>query len=129
MVSLSLWLYSQKNSMLCTVLIRDYRGQHWKGTQNTIYEYKNVTACRKNVNNCWNTNMYSYFETSGGKFVIYILMLYIFSMPVLIRHLQQLKTVVFLHWCLMHTVLLVKVYLSSRGTSGENSCCTSSNKE
>ncbi len=27
-------------------------------------------------------------------------MLFIFSTPVLIRHLWQLKTVVFLHWCL-----------------------------
>ncbi len=28
-------------------------------------------------------------------------MLFIFSTPVLIRHLWQLKAVVFLHWCLM----------------------------
>jgi hypothetical protein len=33
-------------------------------------------------------------------------MLFIFSTPVLIRHLRQLKTAVFLHWCLIHTVLL-----------------------
>jgi hypothetical protein len=33
-------------------------------------------------------------------------MLFIFSTPVLIRHLWQLKTVVFLHWCLIRTVLL-----------------------
>jgi hypothetical protein len=25
------------------------------------------TACFKNVNNCLNTNIYSYLETSGGK--------------------------------------------------------------
>jgi hypothetical protein len=31
--------------------------------------------------------------------------LFIFSTPVLIRHLWQLKTVVFLHWCLMCVVL------------------------
>jgi len=31
--------------------------------------------------------------------------LFIFSMPVLIRHQWQLKTVVFLHWCLIHGVL------------------------
>ncbi len=30
----------------------------------------------------------------------------IFSIPVLIRHLWHLKTLVFLHWCLIHTVLL-----------------------
>jgi hypothetical protein len=28
------------------------------------------------------------------------------STPVLIRHLWKFKTVVFLHWCLIHTVLL-----------------------
>ncbi len=33
-------------------------------------------------------------------------MLFIFSTQVLIIHLWQLKTVVFLHWCLMHIVLL-----------------------
>ncbi len=32
-------------------------------------------------------------------------MLFIFSTPVLIRHLWQLKTVVFLYLCLIHTVL------------------------
>ncbi len=32
-------------------------------------------------------------------------MLLFFSTPVLIRHLCQLKTVVFLHWCLMRVVL------------------------
>jgi len=30
----------------------------------------------------------------------------IFPTPVLIRHLWQLKTVVFLHWCLIHDALL-----------------------
>jgi len=51
----------------------------------------------KNVNNCLNTNIYSYLDTSGGqhsnlcKYVVH------FSTPVLIRHLWQLKTVVFLH--------------------------------
>ncbi len=33
-------------------------------------------------------------------------MLFIFSTPVLIRHLWQLKTVIFLHWCLIRAVLL-----------------------
>ncbi len=27
----------------------------------------NETACFKNVNNCLNTNIYSYLETSGGQ--------------------------------------------------------------
>ncbi len=34
-------------------------------------------------------------------------MLFISSTPVLIRHLWQLKTFVFLHWCLIHAVQLV----------------------
>ncbi len=37
---------------------------------------------------------------------IYISMYFIFSPPVLIRHPWQLKTVVFMHWYLIRTVLL-----------------------
>ncbi len=33
-------------------------------------------------------------------------MLFIFSTPVFIKHLWQLKTVVFQHWCLRCTVLM-----------------------
>jgi hypothetical protein len=40
------------------------------------------------------------------KVISYIQMLFIFSTPVLIRHLWQLKTIVFLRWCLICTVLL-----------------------
>jgi len=51
----------------------------------------------KFVNNCLNTNIYSYLETSGGQsFNLYINVVH-FLTPVLIRHLWQLKTVVFLH--------------------------------
>jgi len=38
-------------------------------------------------------------------------MLFIFSTPVLIRHLWQLKTVVSLHWCLILGVPLKDMYL------------------
>ncbi len=41
------------------------------------------------------------------KGLVYIEMMFIFSTPVLIRHLWQLKTVVFLPWCLIHAVLFV----------------------
>ncbi len=41
-------------------------------------------------------------------------MLFIFSTPVLIRHLWQLKTVAFLHGCLIRTVLLIKRHLADR---------------
>jgi hypothetical protein len=68
-----------------------------------------VQGALKNVNNGLNTNIYSYLETSGGQVIIYIEMLYIFSTPVLIIYPWQLKTVVFLHWCLIHAVLLTNV--------------------
>jgi hypothetical protein len=46
----------------------------------------------KNANNCLNTNVYSYLETSGGK--SYILHLNVID---IYRHLWQFKTVVFQH--------------------------------
>ncbi len=56
----------------------------------------------KNVSNC----LYINSVTSGGQssnpyFNV------LFSTLVLIRHLCQLKTVVFLHWCLIWAVLLI----------------------
>ncbi len=62
----------------------------------------------KKVNNCLNTNIYSYLEASGGQNYNLYLNVAHFSTPVLIVHLWQLKTVVFLHWCLIHTVVLIK---------------------
>jgi len=59
----------------------------------------------KIVSNCSNTNSYSYLETSGGKNSKLYLNFVLFSTPVLIRHLWQLKTAVFLHWCLIRVVL------------------------
>jgi hypothetical protein len=58
----------------------------------------------KNVNNCLNTKIYSYLDTSGGRSSNLYVMFFIFSTPVLIRHQWHLKTVVFLYWCLVHTV-------------------------
>jgi hypothetical protein len=60
----------------------------------------------KNVNNCCNTNIYSYLETSGGQNSNPYLYVVHFKSQVLIRHLWQLKTVVFLHRCLKRAVLL-----------------------
>jgi len=34
-------------------------------------------------------------------------MLFVYSTPVLIRHLWHLKTVAFLHWCLIRAVPLI----------------------
>ncbi len=53
----------------------------------------------KNVNRYLNTNIYSYLETFGGQSSNLYLNVVHFLTPVLITHLWQLKTVVFLHWC------------------------------
>ncbi len=63
----------------------------------------NGTVHYKNVNNYLNTNIYTHL---GTKFLSIFKCSSIFSTPVLIRHLWQLKTVVFLHWYLICTVLL-----------------------
>ncbi len=63
----------------------------------------------KNGNNCLNTNIYTYLETSSGQSYNLYLNVIIFSRPVLIRHLWQLKTVVFRHCCLICAVLNVEV--------------------
>ncbi len=61
----------------------------------------------KTVNNYIKANNYSYLDTSVVKILMYIKMLFIFSMPVLIRlYLWQLKAVVFLNCCLICAVLL-----------------------
>ncbi len=60
----------------------------------------------KNENNCFNINIYSYLETSGiQNYNLYINVVH-FSTPLLIRYLWHLKTVVFLHWCLICVVPL-----------------------
>jgi len=58
----------------------------------------------KIVNNCLNTNIYYYLETSGGQSSNLYLYVVHFLTPVLIKHLWQLKTAVFLHWCLICAV-------------------------
>jgi hypothetical protein len=64
-------------------------------------------AALKNVNNCLNTNIYSYLETSGGKsYNLFFNVLFDFSTPVLIRYLWQLKAFVIMHWCIISAVLL-----------------------
>jgi hypothetical protein len=60
----------------------------------------------KIVNNYLNINIYSYLEISGGQSSNPHLNVVMFSTPVLIRHLWQFKTIVFLHWCLICAVLL-----------------------
>ncbi len=69
----------------------------------TFFQCFSLQIHFKNVNNCVNTNINSYLETSGDLSNNQYWMLFIFSTPVFIRHLWQLKTVVFLHWCLICT--------------------------
>jgi len=69
---------------------------------------RNWTAQVKKCYNCLNTNIFSYLETPGSKSYNLYLNNVNFLTPVLIRHLWQLKTVVFLHRCLIRAVLLAE---------------------
>jgi hypothetical protein len=78
----------------------------------THYHYSecwlsNVAARFKKCKKCSNTNIFSYLEKSGGQSSNLYLNVVHFLTTVLIRHLWQLKTVVFLHWCLIRAVLLL----------------------
>ncbi len=55
----------------------------------------------KNVNNYLNPNISSYLDTSGGQSSDLFLNVAHFLTPVLVRHLWQVKTDVFLHWYLI----------------------------
>jgi hypothetical protein len=79
----------------------------------------------KNVNNYFHTNIYTFSETSGGQSSNLYLNVVHFLTPVLIRHLWQLNTVVFMHWCLIHAVLFpsymlnfAKIYFELAGVPG-----------
>jgi hypothetical protein len=49
----------------------------------------------KKCKQLYNTNIYSYLETSGGQnFNVYLNVVSFFSTPVLFRHLWQLKTAI-----------------------------------
>jgi hypothetical protein len=60
-----------------------------------------------NVNHYLKSNIYSYFETFGGQSSKLYLNIIHFSTTELIRHLWHLKTIIFLHWCLICIVLLL----------------------
>ncbi len=64
-----------------------------------------------NINNCFNTNNYSLLETSGGQSSNRYLNCAHFLTPALIRHLWQLKTVVFLHWCLICSAFFCQIHV------------------
>ncbi len=63
----------------------------------------------KNVNNCLNTTIYTSLKTPGAHSSNLYLNITHFSTPLLIRHLWQLKTIVFLHWCLICVIPLCQV--------------------
>jgi hypothetical protein len=62
----------------------------------------------KIVNICLNANIYSYLETSRNQIYNLYLNVVRFLTQVLIKHLWQLKRVVYLHWCLICVVSLVE---------------------
>jgi hypothetical protein len=64
-----------------------------------------LNSTLKNVDSCFNTNIYSFLETSSGQSYNLYLNVVHFLTTVLIRHLWQLKTVVFQHLCLKCAVL------------------------
>jgi len=59
----------------------------------------------KNTNNFMNANIYSYLEMSVAQSSNLYLNVVHFSTLVSIRHLWQLKTVVFMYCCLIHAAL------------------------
>ncbi len=63
----------------------------------SYYNAAKMEQCTfKNANNCLDSNIYSYLKTSGGQsfnLFFFIFFYFLFSSPVLIRHLWQLKTV------------------------------------
>jgi hypothetical protein len=72
-----------------------------------LWNQKMEQRALKIVNNCLNSSIYSYLDTSDHQSSnLYLNVVHFFSMPVFIGHLLQLKAVVFLHWCLIHTILL-----------------------
>ncbi len=77
--------------------------QIWLKTSMVLYN-QNEAACFKNVNICWITKIIFYLEILSGRNSNLYLKLFILT-PVLIRHLWQLKTLVFLHWRLICSVI------------------------
>ncbi len=78
----------------------------WNRNRTIPLASSNRIARFKNLNNCWNANIYCYLERSGGQSSNLVLNIVNFSTPVLIRHLWQLKTVVFLNRCLIPAILI-----------------------
>ncbi len=103
---------SSKISFTTACKLRDYVIISIVVMSSSVTRYYNGTVCFKNVSKCFNTNIYSYLDWSGGQSYNLYLNIVHFLTPVLIRHLWQLKTAVFLHWCLSLALLLnVNIHL------------------
>ncbi len=101
----SLSLTLKQNKLLCLHTTSSSNGATTLRTMTVSSRIRNYNLADiidqhalKNVSNCLNTNIYSYFKTSGGQSSnLYLNVAYLFYTST-IRHPWQLKTVVFLHW-------------------------------
>jgi hypothetical protein len=71
-----------------------------------MHDKLKILVGRMQWNNCLNTNISSYVETSGRQSYTICLNVVHFSPTVLIRHSWQLEILVCLHWCLICVLLL-----------------------
>jgi hypothetical protein len=86
---------------------------HWAKSAVHLIEQRAL----KDVNNCLNTNIYSFLETSGGKSSnLYLNGVHFCSTPVLIRHLWQLKTIVF------HIGIQYALFYETEHSKKSNNC-------
>ena len=76
--------------MSCSLMFVSMAGAYLMGALFRIIEQ----CALKIVNNCFNTNIYSYLVISSGKSFNIYLKVVCFLTPVLIRYLWQLKTVI-----------------------------------
>ncbi len=106
-----LWIYYHFCVLSLNSNCQTYLGTMWPpgGRNWQLINFYGTTCFEKNVKKCLKTNIYFYLETSGGQSSNLNLNVVHFSTPVLIRHLCQFKTAVFLPWCLIcsETVFLV----------------------
>ncbi len=98
------------------------------GQKKVTDSYKHSSLLRhgieQHVNNCLHTNISSYLETSGGQSSnLYLNVIHFFKTSIN-QTLWQLKTVVFLHWCLICAHLLLEykhfVFLETSGGQSSN---------
>jgi hypothetical protein len=88
-------------------LILHFFNQCLKAKTIKLFYFSNGTARFKKCKQSFECQHYSYLKTSDGQSTnLYLNAVHCFN-PVLIRHLWQLKTVLFLHWCVVRALLLM----------------------